>query len=441
MTPGSSGLEQPVIHVEQLSKRYRLGQRQRYHTLRESLTDALAGVLRGGRRAATANAGPEAAPSNDEWIWPLRDVSFDVLEGEVLGIVGRNGAGKSTLLKILSRVTVPSAGEVEIFGRVGSLLEVGTGFHLELTGRENIYLSGAILGMSKPEIESKFDAIVAFAETEQFVDTPVKRYSSGMYLRLAFAVAAHLEPEVLLLDEVLAVGDAGFQAKCLSRIRELRDSGATILLVSHNMASVLSFCTRALWLEKGKLCAQGEPEAVVQQYLASVNPVQPARTVALDRVAHRHGQGGARMTGLRLFEAEAPESDLIRTGQDLAIEIDYTVTSDRPALNLTAAITIETETRQRLAFCQNTLVGREFREAPARGTLACRIRKLPLTPGRYSVSLALWLEGVAADGIYQAADFDVSEGVFYARAGLPSSAYGRVLLDYDWSVDRLVGRA
>jgi lipopolysaccharide transport system ATP-binding protein len=430
-------LEQPVIHVERLSKRYRLGQRQRYNTLRESLTSAVTGILHRGSRSRQGPDDPRAGSTQDEWIWSLRDVSFDVMEGEVLGIVGRNGAGKSTLLKVLSRVTVPSAGEVEIFGRVGSLLEVGTGFHLELTGRENIYLSGAILGMSKPEIESKFDAIVSFAETEQFIDTPVKRYSSGMYLRLAFAVAAHLEPEVLLLDEVLAVGDAGFQAKCLSRIRELRDCGATILLVSHNMASVLSFCTRALWLEKGELRAQGEPETVVQQYLASVNPVQPARTVALDGGAHRHGQGGARMTGLRLFDALARESDLIRTGQDLDIEIDYTVTGDRPARNLTVAVTIETETRQRLAFCQNTLVGREFVEVPARGTLACRIRRLPLTPGRYALSLALWLDGVAADGIYQAADFEVAEGTYYATPGLPSGAYGRVLLDYDWSIGRL----
>ena len=237
-----------AIRVEHVSKRFRIGLgRQRYQTLSEKITDALSAPLRTFRRIQTPKTDAQ------DTIWALRDISFDVPEGQVLGIIGRNGAGKSTLLKILARITGPTEGSITIQGRVGALLEVGTGFHPELTGRENIYLNGAILGMKRVEIERKFDEIIAFSEIEKFIDTPVKRYSSGMYLRLAFAVAAHLEPEILVMDEVLAVGDTEFQKKCLGKMGDVAQQGRTVLFVSHNMSAILRLTHEAIVLEKGRM--------------------------------------------------------------------------------------------------------------------------------------------------------------------------------------------
>jgi len=249
----------PIIKVENLSKQYRIGVRQAsYSTLRDSITEKLRAPFDWLRRNGNHEGGA---------IWALRDVSFEVAPGEIVGVIGRNGAGKSTLLKILSRITEPTIGQVDIYGRVGSLLEVGTGFHPELSGRENVYLNGAILGMKRSEIDRKFDEIVAFAEIEKFIDTTVKHYSSGMYMRLAFAVAAHLEPEILLVDEVLAVGDANFQKKCLGKMREVGMEGRTVLFISHNMTALQSLCDRALWLDSGRLKDDGWKNGVVSKYL------------------------------------------------------------------------------------------------------------------------------------------------------------------------------
>ena len=252
-------MSQTAIHVENLGKQYRIGQQiATYRTLRETLSE---GFNLKNRAEKKKNMLPDS-------IWALEDVSFDVAQGSVLGVVGRNGAGKSTLLKILSRVTEPTKGRVEVYGRVGSLLEVGTGFHPELTGRENIYLNGAILGMKKTEIESKFDEIVSFAEVEKFIDTPVKRYSSGMYLRLAFAVAAHLEPEILVVDEVLAVGDAEFQRKCLGKMSDVAKEGRTVLFVSHNMSAILRLTQETLVIDKGHLLMRAPTTEAVDFYLS-----------------------------------------------------------------------------------------------------------------------------------------------------------------------------
>jgi len=249
----------PIIKVTDLSKRYRLGVRDAaYGTLRETLMRGLRLPLRRPR----ANDG-------DNFIWSLKDISFEINPGEVIGVIGRNGAGKSTLLKILSRITEPTSGKVELYGRVGSLLEVGTGFHPELTGRENIYLNGSILGITRSEIEAKFDAIVAFAEIEKFLDTPVKRYSSGMYVRLAFAVAAHLNPEILVVDEVLAVGDYAFQQKCLNKMHDVSTQGRTVLFVSHNMAAIRRLCQRCILLDEGRIVGFGATDELVQTYMTS----------------------------------------------------------------------------------------------------------------------------------------------------------------------------
>ena len=278
-----------AVVVENLSKSYLLGHRSgfdgkyRYTAMRDVIEREVRNFT---RKAADFARGRQIVQGDQiEEFWALKDVSFEVKQGEVIGIVGRNGAGKSTLFKILSRITEPTAGRILLRGRVASLLEVGTGFHPELTGRENIFLNGAILGMGREEIRRKFDEIVAFAQIERFLDTPVKHYSSGMYVRLAFAVAAHLEPDILVVDEVLAVGDAEFQRKCLGKMQEVsRREGRTVLVVSHNMGVVTSLCTRALWIDQGSICYSGNPEAVVGRYLAQTAPGQD-RLVRLDHMS------------------------------------------------------------------------------------------------------------------------------------------------------------
>lgn len=258
-------MNEVVIRCQGLSKRYRIGQHEAYKALRDVLTDAMTAPFR--RLSSSLHRGSTTPNRNGHnTFWALKDISFEVKRGEVIGIIGRNGAGKSTLLKIFSRITKPTEGFAEINGRVGSLLEVGTGFHPELTGRENIYLNGAILGMKKKEIERKFDEIVAFAEIDQFLDTPVKHYSSGMYVRLAFAVAAHLEPEILVVDEVLAVGDAGFQKKCLGKMKDVSRSGRTVIFVSHNMTAVRSLCTGAIVLHQGRVVSHGDVDQCISVY-------------------------------------------------------------------------------------------------------------------------------------------------------------------------------
>lgn len=294
-----------MIQVEHLSKRYQLGHApEKYHSFRDALTQ-------GARSLKRRVLHPRQRPTQTEDFWALQDVSFSVAEGDRVAIIGRNGAGKSTLLKILSRITEPTSGRISMGGRVASLLEVGTGFHPELTGRENIFLNGAILGMSRGEIRRKFDEIVAFAEVEKFLDTPVKRYSSGMYVRLAFAVAAHLEPEILIVDEVLAVGDAQFQNKCLGKMQDVAHSGRTVLFVSHNMAAVRQLCTTALWMQQGQLVQAGPVEAIANQYLRST-------------------QSGTRRTGdvspygLALADIRFEDQDSIAT-HALTFNQDYTL--------------------------------------------------------------------------------------------------------------------
>src|SRR5260221_1535709 len=254
-----------AIHIQGLSKKYRIGRREQYRTFRDVLTNTITAPLQRVRGLLRGNA--SAAANLTDTIWALKDVSFSVKQGEVIGLIGHNGAGKSTLLKILSRITEPTEGRAEVFGRVGALLEVGTGFHPELTGRENVYLNGAILGMGRQEIERKFDEIVAFAEIDKFIDTPVKYYSSGMGLRLGFAVAAHLEPEILIVDEVLAVGDAEFQKKCLGKMSEVAGGGRTVLFVSHNLAAVETLCARSIHLARGMVAIDGKTDEVIGTYI------------------------------------------------------------------------------------------------------------------------------------------------------------------------------
>jgi len=319
----------PIIRVENLGKQYRIGQRTApYATVRESLVGAARAPFDRLRRGFRREVNGDAASGR---FWALKDVSFDVKPGEVVGIIGRNGAGKSTLLKILSRVIEPTEGRADLYGRVGSLLEVGTGFHHELTGRENVYLNGVILGMGRRELDRKFDEIVDFAEVEKFLDTPVKRYSSGMQVRLAFAVAAHLDPEILIVDEVLAVGDAAFQKKCLNRLGEVGRNGRTVLYVSHQMSSVRALCTRAIEFERGRIMRDGNPSAVVDHYLAlGCSDMAPARF--WEEPEDRPGNSRFRLVGMRILDSNGNVSRVYSSAEPLRVEMEFDLSSYHTAL-------------------------------------------------------------------------------------------------------------
>src|SRR5215217_3559981 len=308
----------PIIKVENLSKQYRIGQgRARYGSLRETIMNAAQAPFKRLRRLRRG-VGPA-----EETIWALENVSFEVMPGEVVGIIGRNGAGKSTLLKILSRITEPTTGQIDLYGRVGSLLEVDAGFHPELTGRENIYLNGSILGMRRSEIERKFDEIVAFAETEKFLDTQVKYYSSGMYTRLAFAVAAHLEPELLVVDEVLAVGDANFQKKCLNKMQDVSEHGRTVLFVSHSMSAITRLCQRAILLDKGKVLVDGPTSQVVNAYLDSGFGTAAVRE--WPDLSKAPGDDIVRLRAVRVRAHDGEITDELDIRKPVGIEIEYQV--------------------------------------------------------------------------------------------------------------------
>lgn len=310
-----------ALRVEQLGKRYRIGELQRYKALRDTLTDALYAPFKIARSLSQGRANRDVPKLQDNLIWAVKDVSFEIQHGEVVGIIGRNGAGKSTLLKLLSRISEPTCGSATVRGRVGCLLEVGTGFHPELTGRENTYLNGAILGMRKAEIDRSFDEIVDFAEVERFIDTPVKHYSSGMYLRLAFAVAAHLEPEILIVDEVLAVGDARFQKKCLSKMQEVGKQGRTVLFVSHNMPAITRLCDRTILLDGGELLADGRTPSVVSSYLNSGYGTTAERVWSDEPTAP--GGEVARIRAVRLRNEDGDVTDSFDIQKPIGIELEF----------------------------------------------------------------------------------------------------------------------
>jgi len=326
-----------AIRIVGLGKQFRIGKQERYRAFRDTLTDAFTAPF---KRAYGLLRGNAAAASNlNETIWALKEVSFEVKKGEVIGIIGRNGAGKSTLLKILSRITEPTEGRAEIYGRVGALLEVGTGFHPELTGRENIYLNGAILGMSRAEINRKFDEIVTFAEVEKFIDTPVKHYSSGMGLRLGFSVAAHLEPEILIVDEVLAVGDAQFQKKCLGKMSEVAGQGRTVLFVSHNMTAVQGLCTKAIWLDVGTVRQIGNVNTLVSQYIRA--GAQAVTSRMWDVFETAPGSATCRVHQIQVFKDLENITSTIRVNDPCTIAIDFWNQSENAYLHLTLHVMTE----------------------------------------------------------------------------------------------------
>ncbi len=411
-----------AIRVENLSKQYSItALRYRHDSLRDQIMDGLKSVFR-------RNGQPG---SGTDTFWALKDVSFEVKRGEVLGIIGRNGAGKSTLLKILSRITGPTSGRAEIFGTVGSLLEVGTGFDRELTGRENIYLNGAVLGMRKGEIDRKFDEIVSFSEVERFIDTPVKRYSSGMYVRLAFAVAAHLEPEILIIDEVLAVGDASFQKKCLGKMDNVAKEGRTVLFVSHRMPTVQTLCTRGIYLRDGQVVEDAPVNQAVESYFNSVQQKVDGQSIA-DR-SDRQGGDQLRTLGVEFLEGQTgARLHTLKSGQDLIIRMRFECRSQEPIENVNFSIGFFTSDGTHLFTCGSDLLGHIFRVDTGVGTCVCRIAKWPLREGRYTFNVMAHKGRVILDWVREAGYVDVEKGDYYNLGELPGGSKSGVYIDHQW---------
>jgi lipopolysaccharide transport system ATP-binding protein len=408
-----------AIRAESVGKRYAIGApRAPYGSLRESLTGVLTASF---RRRARGRGAPES-----DTLWALRDVSFEVRAGEVVGLIGRNGAGKSTLLKILARITEPTTGQVVLSGRIGSLLEVGTGFHPELTGRENVFLNGAILGMRRAEIQRKFDEIVAFAEIERFLDTPVKHYSTGMYLRLAFAVAAHLEPEILLVDEVLAVGDAAFQRKCLGKMGDVARTGRTILFVSHNMGAVGSICETGLVLDAGRVAFYGPISDAVGVYLQQVAGAQDT-PVALRQ--DRTGTGEVKLVDFYVEDAHGARLETIPNGRTVRLVMPYVTHTGQPARHVDLQIVLRTETGELLVQFGTRFTGGTFREVPAKGRFVCRIERLPLVPGRYRLDFHLAAGNQPSDYVLWLAQLTVVAGDYYGSGYRVYERESRFLVD------------
>jgi lipopolysaccharide transport system ATP-binding protein len=419
-----------VIRVQHLSKRYRLGQINR-----KMLYEDLQSRWARWRGKMDPNAKVDAAQHTEhQELWALQDVDFDVNDGDILGVIGHNGSGKSTLLKILSNITAPTTGRALIKGRVASLLEVGTGFHPELTGRDNVYLNGVILGMRHEEVARKFDEIVAFSGVEQFIDTPVKRYSSGMRMRLAFAVAAHLDPEILIIDEVLAVGDHAFQQKCLGKISEAAGAGRTVLFVSHNAAAVENLCTRGIVLEHGRLIYSGTQSEAIQFY---ANREDRTDIADFRERKDRSGSGDLRIVGMSLRGANGAPIRTAFSGQPLEIHLAFENLSGRPYLDLVASLNIRTYFDAPVFVQDNRLTGDPFGPMPARGTFICRIPSLPLPPCSYRLGFRILAEVRGAkvlDAMTHAIDIPVESGDFFGTGLLPSAQNGVCLVKADWEL-------
>lgn len=410
-----------VIQFQNVTKRYRIGGGQ------GSLREALTGLQK--RLAASRNGRAEQS------FLALDDVSFEVAQGEVLGIIGRNGAGKTTALKLLSRVTRPTQGDIRVSGRVSALIELGAGFHPELTGRENIYLNGAILGLRKKEIDAKFDSIVAFSELERFLDMPVKRYSSGMYVRLGFAVAIHLEPEVLLVDEVLAVGDMAFQRKCLDKMRDLRAQGATVVFVSHHMRTVESLCTRGLWLDGGRVRQLGPLKPIVAAYTDEMNRAFAAGNLADSGSPERRGSGEVQFTTVRLRNGAGRETDAFRLGDQLVIEMGYR--TRRRVVSPSFDVAVYADNGARVCTATTRLSGVTPPDLDGEGTVRCVFENIPFTPGGYSVTVAIFDQDdlMTFDQWHRATAFLVeSEVMGDVRWHLEQDEHGVVYLPPQWEL-------
>jgi homopolymeric O-antigen transport system ATP-binding protein len=406
-----------AIEVKGLGKRFEIGAAAGgYMLLTEQITERF---RRRGR------------PPKTQEFWALQDIDFEVKRGETFGVIGHNGAGKSTLLKILSRITPPTTGEARLHGRVGALLEVGTGFHPELTGRENVFLNGAILNMKRTDIQRRFDEIVEFADIGPFIDTPVKRYSSGMQLRLAFSVAAHLEPEILIIDEVLSVGDVAFQQKCLDRMEGVSREGRTVVFISHNLASVRNLCDRGMLLSRGRSRAVGPVSEVIEEYIGEVERDLPR---SLRERENRDGSGELRFVDARL-ERDGEVIDSPTTGEDCDIVLSYETERGEPFRTVNFGITVfALEDNAPLLNLSSETAGAVFRDVPPRGEARCRLHNCPLPAGQYFLSIWADLAGEMLDGVHRAFEITVSGGDFYGSGRQPHPDHRTVLVPHDWSV-------
>ena len=411
------------IRVEHLSKEYHLGKKNQETMLRERLVSLL-------KNPFAKDSGAR------ESLWALRDVTFSVKEGEVVGIIGRNGAGKSTLLKVLSKITYPTSGRVNVHGRVASLLEVGTGFHEELTGRENIYLNGSILGMKRREVEAKLEQIIDFAGVERFIDTPIKRYSSGMRLRLGFAVAAHLDPDVLIVDEVLAVGDAGFQKKCLSVMEDLRKGGRTVLFVSHNMAAVENLCSRGIWIDAGRVRQDGATHEVIRSYLSSFAETQESAT-DLSGVESRHGNGDVYYTGMAFLDRDGQPKLVTRSGDSIRLRFYYHARKTVPYTSF--GFQLFTDMGTLVSDTSTWHHSLDIPEIPpGDGYLDLEIDFLNLLPARYHFSLWITgLGGVVHDAVEHCASLEIELSNIYNSGKNIDSRSGIVFFPQRWVLQGL----
>lgn len=411
----------PIIKIENLGKKYKLGTRgNSYKTLRETFSNIAGSPLKTFSRKNK---------SKKDSFWALRDVNFEVEPGKVVGIIGRNGAGKSTLLKILSQVTEPTVGRIELYGKTNSLLEVGTGFHPELTGRENIFVNGAILGLKKSEIRKLFDEIVAFAEVEQFLDTAVKHYSSGMYMRLAFAVAAHLSPDILIIDEVLSVGDAAFQKKCLGKMQDVAKAGRTVLFVSHNMAAVENLCDSGIVLENGEIIFNGIQTDAISHYLESVSKY--SETDLIER-NDRIGTGGIQIKSIEIKDLAGKLIYNPKSGQDIEIHFHFETTPNYRRSNIIMSFMVRTYLDVPIFLQHNRLTGDNWKQIPSSGTFVCRIRRLPLPPAEYRWGYSIMIGEQYLDRIDDLSNLTVNEGDFFGSGELPPTTHGNCLVEAEW---------
>lgn len=417
----------PAISVTRLGKLYRLSgpPTEHHRSLRDLISHRIASMSR--RRPVQ-----DIQPRKDREFWALRDLSFEIGMGERVGIIGRNGAGKSTLLKLLSRITSPTLGRIILRGRVASLLEVGTGFHPELSGRENIYVNGSILGMRKGEIKRKFDEIVDFADIERFLDTPVKRYSSGMYMRLAFAVAAHLDPEILLVDEVLAVGDANFQAKCLGKMESISNQGRTVLFVSHNMSAVATLCKRAILLQKDCEALDGTVDSIIAKYLETA-PTAEAISNRTDRI----GSGYVRAVGMSFQDANGMPTRALISNAPAKVVVDVEVQPEALGKPITVILVICDRSDTRLFSLYSEWQRTELKVTEPKAQLVCSVPDgFPLIPDNYSVILGVLINGVVADKLNNAAQFEIISNDAFGTGVVPSIGLGAMVVKNSWSTSQ-----
>lgn len=409
----------PIIHIENIGKSYKL--KHLLGTKDEMLVHSVKNL---GKSLLSKKQA-------EEEFWALQNISFDIQKGDRVGIIGRNGAGKSTLLKILSRIVSPTTGRIEYEGRMASLLEVGTGFHGDLSGRENIYLNGSILGMSKKEINARFDEIVAFSEVEKFLDTPVKRYSSGMYVRLAFAVAAHLDPEILIVDEVLAVGDAAFQKKCLGKMREISGAGKTILFVSHNMAAIQNLCNKSIVLKHGKVDFDiNETSLAIRHYIKEGIAMGKTR---LSERKDRDGEGKIRLESVHFADSDGNEVNGVKSGEEVSFVIGTKI-PEKKINNIGLSITIYSDEGAEMLTLANHISGEPFVSISEDQKIFCNVKKFPLTKGDYVANLSLYKDNILQDIVKEGFSFSVYEGDFYGTGKTLPGNRPSVLIDHQWNL-------